>query len=115
MPSCHKYWPARWLCAFAARLQTDLAVTSQAAKVTAAAIAAQSRSSGVLYENGCPSRYTGAIILGLLLYLAAFAPGMGPVPWAVNAEIYPLQVRAGGCLCDPALPAVSGLSVGWVS
>jgi hypothetical protein len=35
----------------------------------------------------------GAIIVGLLLYLAAFAPGMGPVPWAVNAEIYPLQAR----------------------
>ena len=49
--------------------------------------------SGLLYENGCPSRYMGAIILGLLLYLAAFAPGMGPVPWAVNAEIYPLQAR----------------------
>ena len=48
---------------------------------------------GALYENGCPSRYTGAIIGGLLLYLAAFAPGMGPVPWAVNAEIYPLQAR----------------------
>ncbi len=30
---------------------------------------------------------------GLILYLAAFAPGLGPVPWAVNAEIYPLAVR----------------------
>ena len=67
---------------------------AQAAAVTAAAaISAQSPRSGVLYENGCPSRYTGAIILGLLLYLAAFAPGMGPVPWAVNAEMYPLQAR----------------------
>lgn len=27
-----------------------------------------------------------------MLYLAAFSPGMGPVPWAVNAEIYPVQV-----------------------
>lgn len=49
---------------------------------------------GVLYDTGCPSRYTGFIVAGLLLYLAAFAPGMGTVPWAVNAEIYPLQVRA---------------------
>jgi len=61
--------------------------------VTAAARAAQAPRSGVLYQNGCPSQYTGAIILGLLLYLAAFAPGVGPVPWAVNAEIYPLQAR----------------------
>ena len=49
---------------------------------------------GALYDSGCPSRYTGFIVVGLLLYLAAFAPGMGTVPWAVNAEIYPLQVRS---------------------
>lgn len=30
---------------------------------------------------------------GLMLYLAAFSPGLGPVPWAVNAEIYPLRLR----------------------
>ncbi|KAK9829082.1 hypothetical protein WJX72_003793 [[Myrmecia] bisecta] len=47
----------------------------------------------MLYENGCPSHYTLYIIAGLLAYLAAFSPGLGPVPWAVNAEIYPLQVR----------------------
>lgn len=29
-----------------------------------------------------------------MLYLAAFSPGMGPVPWAVNAEIYPVQVHS---------------------
>jgi len=33
-----------------------------------------------------------AILAGLLLYLAAFSPGLGPVPWAVNAEIFPSQV-----------------------
>lgn len=47
----------------------------------------------VLYRNGCPSPYTGAIIAGLCVYLAAFSPGLGPVPWAVNAEIYPTQAR----------------------
>lgn len=30
---------------------------------------------------------------GLMLYLAAFSPGLGPVPWAVNAEMYPLRLR----------------------
>ena len=29
----------------------------------------------------------------MLAYLAAFSPGMSPVPWAVNAEIYPQQLR----------------------
>ena len=46
------------------------------------------------YSRGCPSHYNWLIIGALMLYLAAFSPGMGPVPWAVNAEIYPVQVTA---------------------
>lgn len=44
---------------------------------------------------------------GLVLYIAFFSPGMGPVPWAVNAEIYPEAFRG---LCG-------GMSatVNWVS
>ncbi|MCO5556402.1 hypothetical protein L7F22_009951 [Adiantum nelumboides] len=34
-----------------------------------------------------------AAVLGLCLYIISFSPGMGPVPWAVNAEIYPLKYR----------------------
>ena len=38
----------------------------------------------------CPKTSASWIpILGMMLYLATFAPGMGPVPWTVNAEIYP--------------------------
>ncbi|CAL5228707.1 g11888 [Coccomyxa viridis] len=48
------------------------------------------------YSAGCPSPYTAPIIAGLLIYLAAFAPGVGPVPWAVNAELYPQQMRGLG-------------------
>lgn len=34
---------------------------------------------------------------GLIVYLLCFGIGMSPVPWAVNAEIYPLRVR-GVCM-----------------
>ena len=55
------------------------------------------------YGSGCPSHYNWLIIAALMLYLAAFSPGMGPVPWAVNAEIYPVQVGSilalGAILC----------------
>lgn len=32
-------------------------------------------------------------IVSLFLYLASFSPGMGPQPWTVNSEIYPLHLR----------------------
>lgn len=32
-------------------------------------------------------------VAGLALYIACFAPGMGPVPWAINSEIYPQAYR----------------------
>ena len=35
-------------------------------------------------------------LFGLVFYTLMFAPGMGPVPWAINAEIYPLSVREKG-------------------
>lgn len=37
---------------------------------------------------------TGALaVVGLALYIAFFSPGMGPVPWTVNSEIYPQAYR----------------------
>nr|GEX73324.1 inositol transporter 1 [Tanacetum cinerariifolium] len=32
-------------------------------------------------------------VLGLVLYIGSFAPGMGPVPWTVNSEIYSESYR----------------------
>ena len=51
---------------------------------------------GFLLDSGSASEAAcGWSFLGLLgLYLAFFAPGMGPVPWVVNAEIYPNALRS---------------------
>lgn len=37
--------------------------------------------------------YGWLAIIGLALYILFFSPGMGPVPWAVNSEIYPEAYR----------------------
>ncbi|KAL2563646.1 hypothetical protein AAZV13_20G203600 [Glycine max] len=37
--------------------------------------------------------YGWLAILGLALYIAFFSPGMGPVPWTVNSEVYPEEYR----------------------
>ncbi|XP_029143251.1 inositol transporter 1-like [Arachis hypogaea] len=44
--------------------------------------------------HGNPSFVYGWLaVAGLALYIILFAPGMGPVPWAVNTEIYPEEFR----------------------
>jgi SP family myo-inositol transporter-like MFS transporter 13 len=40
--------------------------------------------------------FTIWIVASLMLYLVAFAPGLAPVPWAINSEIYPPSKRAFG-------------------
>ena len=71
----------------------------------ATAAAAVCEAPAQLFRHGCPSRYTWAVLACLVAYLAAFSPGLGPVPWAVNAELYPLPVRGVAmgecwlCLC----------------
>ncbi|XP_045113853.1 proton myo-inositol cotransporter-like isoform X3 [Portunus trituberculatus] len=42
----------------------------------------------------CPYKYAWLCIMGLALYLLCFSPGMGPMPWTVNSEIYPGWARA---------------------
>ncbi|KAJ4924673.1 hypothetical protein JOQ06_003625 [Pogonophryne albipinna] len=49
--------------------------------------------------NYCPTSYSWLVLLGLMCYLAAFAPGMGPMPWTINSEIYPLWARSTGNAC----------------
>uniref|UniRef100_A0A3B3HTE9 Solute carrier family 2 member 13 n=1 Tax=Oryzias latipes TaxID=8090 RepID=A0A3B3HTE9_ORYLA len=49
--------------------------------------------------NYCPTSYFWLVLLGLVMYFAAFAPGMGPMPWTINSEIYPLWARSTGNAC----------------
>ncbi|XP_064632787.1 proton myo-inositol cotransporter-like [Lineus longissimus] len=44
----------------------------------------------------CPTSYAWMAMVGLVLYLVFFAPGMGPMPWTINSEIYPLWARSTG-------------------
>ncbi|XP_019172567.1 PREDICTED: inositol transporter 1 isoform X1 [Ipomoea nil] len=44
-------------------------------------------------STGTTGVYGWIAVLGLALYIAFFAPGMGPVPWTVNSEIYPEAYR----------------------
>lgn len=44
----------------------------------------------------CPVSFSWVSIVGLALFLMFYAPGMGPLPWTVNAEIYPLWARSMG-------------------
>merc|ERR1711879_581074 len=40
--------------------------------------------------------YSWMSLVGMILYLMTFAPGMGPMPWVLNAEIYSQETRSYG-------------------
>ena len=47
------------------------------------------------YFKGCPdNRLAPLAIVALFIYIAFFAPGMGPLPWTINSEIYPTWARS---------------------
>lgn len=73
-------------CTYCESQQSELPGACLGAEVTCPAGSAA-------YTSGCPSPYTSLILVALLLYLAASSIGISPVPWAVNAEIYPLEVN----------------------
>ncbi|XP_067684460.1 proton myo-inositol cotransporter-like [Haliotis asinina] len=53
----------------------------------------QSGSSFTFAYGYCPNNYSWMPVLGMVLFVFSFAPGLGPIPWTVNAEIYPLWAR----------------------
>ena len=42
----------------------------------------------------CPSKYAWLTLATLVMFIGSFSPGIGPVPWTVNAEIYPNWARS---------------------
>ena len=49
------------------------------------------------FDSACPPDPVAFLAVGgLFLYLAFFAPGMGPIPWTLNSEIYPTWARSFG-------------------
>ncbi|XP_071548629.1 proton myo-inositol cotransporter-like isoform X2 [Panulirus ornatus] len=55
----------------------------------------------------CPYKYAWVSVLGLSLYLLFFSPGMGPMPWTINSEIYPGWARS---TCNSLTSAVNWAS-----
>ena len=47
------------------------------------------------YFKYCPdNKYAALALVSLFMYLVFFAPGMGPLPWTINSEIYPMWARS---------------------
>lgn len=52
---------------------------------------------GHLWIDNCPSNSASVIpVIGMILYLMSFSPGLGPVPWAIGSEVFPQSVRDTG-------------------
>ncbi|CAN1778055.1 Inositol transporter 1 [Linum perenne] len=65
--------------------------------------------STAFYNNQSSSGWLA--VTGLALYIAAFSPGMGTVPWTMNSEIYPSQYRGICCGMSATVNWVSNLVV----
>ncbi|OQV14535.1 Proton myo-inositol cotransporter [Hypsibius exemplaris] len=62
--------------------------------------------------DSCPSPlYAWVPIVGLVLYLLFFAAGMGPMPWTINSEIYPMWARNFGIAAASATNWICNLLV----
>ncbi|KAI4963939.1 hypothetical protein ZWY2020_008648 [Hordeum vulgare] len=103
---------------------TSLAGVVLSLVILATAFILQSSSSlcGSLFSGSCQGVLGWFAVGGLALYIAFFSPGMGPVPWAVNSEIYPEAYRG---MCGGMSATVNWISnlivaqtflsiVGWV-
>ena len=53
-------------------------------------------------------------LVGILLYLVFFSISLGPIPWTVNSEIYPLHLRGAGNSLATTVNWVSNYAVSQV-
>ncbi len=64
------------------------------------------------YFSSCPDNKLAPLaIVALFLYIAFFAPGMGPLPWTVNSEIYPTWARSTAIAIATSVNWISNLVV----
>ena len=71
---------------------------SSSSSLSSAVVDSQSTSGQMMWSHKtCPAPYSYIILGGLCLYLLAFGPGMGPMPWTINSEIYPTWSRTTCC------------------
>ncbi len=64
------------------------------------------------YFTNCPDNQLAPLaIVALFLYIAFFAPGMGPLPWTVNSEIYPTWARSTAIAIATSVNWISNLIV----
>jgi len=64
------------------------------------------------YFNYCPdNKYAILALVSLFMYLVFFAPGMGPLPWTINSEIYPMWARSNSVALATACNWISNLIV----
>ena len=52
------------------------------------------KGSTVWTSDWCPSSYSYIVMIGMVLYLMSFGPGLGAMAHTVNAEIFPLTYRS---------------------
>jgi SP family myo-inositol transporter-like MFS transporter 13 len=45
-------------------------------------------------SDWCPSSYSYIVMIGMIVFLISFGPGLGAIAHIINAEIYPLQYRS---------------------
>lgn len=62
-------------------------------------------------DNYCPTEYSWMAVLGLALFVIGFAPGLGPMPWTVNSEIYPIWARGTAISISTAVNWIANLIV----
>ena len=64
------------------------------------------------YFRACPdNRFAALAIVALFIYIAFFAPGMGPLPWTINSEIYPTWARSTAIAIATSVNWISNLIV----